>query len=95
MALYTFFLDYKGGTYISQVRAARKDLAPKVWAIQFDLPSKKQYKKLFEPKFQEKLIASLDLNIIFAVEGVRNTWTFHAYRLDNLATINFTKTVEK
>ncbi len=95
MALYTFFLEYEGGTYISQVKVSKKELAPKAWAMQFDLPSRKRYRKFFEPKFQEKLVESLDLNIIIALENVKNTWSFSAYRLDRPATIHFTKTVEK
>lgn len=32
MALFTFFLSYRGGTYISQVNASSSKTAPKEWA---------------------------------------------------------------
>jgi hypothetical protein len=95
MALYTFFLEYEGGTYISQVRATREDLATKVWASEFKLAGEKKYRKFFEANFQKKLLASLDLNLISPIEGVKNTWDFSAYTLDKPATIHFTKTVDR
>jgi hypothetical protein len=35
MPLYTFFIEYRGGTYISQVRARSSPLATKAWAGKF------------------------------------------------------------
>ncbi|MBK8302482.1 MAG: hypothetical protein WBC19_08895 [Pyrinomonadaceae bacterium] len=92
MATYTFFLEYGGGTYISQIQAPSKDLAPKIWISQFDLPTRRPYRKLFEKDFQKKVIESLDLNLISAIDGVINTWDFSAYGLDEPSTIHFVKT---
>ncbi len=40
MSLYTFFLDYRGGTYLFQVRATTFHDAAKVWAEEKDfMPS--------------------------------------------------------
>jgi hypothetical protein len=41
MALYTIILDYRGGTYISQVRARSPRAAAKLWAHTLDVVSVK------------------------------------------------------
>ena len=95
MALYTFFLEYEGGTYISQVKAIGEKRATKIWASEFKLSETKQYGRFFEDNFQKKLVESLDLNLISQIDGVKNTWAFSAYMLDKPATIHFTKTVDR
>jgi hypothetical protein len=92
MALYTFFLEYGGGTYISQVEAVDHEEAAKEWAIRFDLHSSPDYRGFFEDNFGEKLMNSLDLNLVTTITGVINTWSWGAYRLEKPATIHFTKT---
>lgn len=95
MSLYTFFLEYEGGTYISQVRARTERLATKAWATGLKLAGRKKYREYFEDDFQRKLLESLDLNLISSIDGIKNTWSFSAYRLDKPATIHFTKTVDR
>ena len=92
MPLYTFFLEYDGGTYISQVEAKDNFSAPEIWAKQFRLPEIFDYKEFFEDGFAEKLTQSLDLKLISAIEGLKNTWAFTAYKLERPATIHFTQT---
>lgn len=36
MALYTFLLSYRGGTYVSQVSASSHKTAPKQWAVSLE-----------------------------------------------------------
>jgi hypothetical protein len=95
MALYTFFLEYDGGTYISQVEAENQTQAPKVWATGFDLNNKREYARFFEPDFSVKLIESLDLNLITDLDGIANTWAWSAYRVQRPTTIHFTQTVQE
>ncbi|MBV9217472.1 MAG: hypothetical protein JO053_14995 [Acidobacteria bacterium] len=92
LPLYTFFLEYRGGTYIAQVRARSFRSAPAVWAKSFEFPDAESESKYFEPKFKEKLIESVDLDMPTPIDGIRNTWYFSAFRLDNCATIHFTQT---
>ena len=50
MPLYTFILDYRGGTYISQVRAPNYKMAPRVWAEKLDLTAIAKLEKGFGDK---------------------------------------------
>lgn len=93
MPLYTFFLEYGGGTYVSQVEASDEMEAPQKWASNFDLHITPDYEKLFERDFRKKLIESLDLNLVAELQDLINTWAWSAYRLEKPATIHFTKTV--
>ena len=95
MPLYTFILEYKGGTYISQVSASSFKEAPRVWANAFDSNTKPEYQKLFEPDFDRKLIESLEPELITPLTGLLNTWAWSAYRLESPATIHFTRTAEQ
>ena len=94
MGLYTFFLEYEGGTYISQVSAESHEAAPRKWIEEFTQPNEKEYLHLFEKDFRESLIASLQLNLITPIDGLTNTWSFSAYALEKPSTIHFTQTVE-
>jgi hypothetical protein len=89
---FTFFLEYKGGTYISQVTAESFVAAPSAWANQFDLHTKPELREYFTPSFRADLIKSLDLNMISPMDGLENTWSFSAYQLSEPATIHFTQT---
>ena len=94
MPLYTFFLEYGGGTYVSQVEASDEIEAPRKWASNFDLHAKTEYQDLFENDFGNKLIESLELNLITELKDLVNAWAWSAYRLDKPSTIHFTKTAE-
>lgn len=94
MALYTFILEYEGGTYISQVYAQEQMEAPRIWATAFALDSNPEYAKFFEPDFRKKLVESLELNLVTELQGLINTYSWSAYRLDKPATIHFIKTAE-
>lgn len=70
MPLFTFYFDYKGGTYISQVRARSYRSAPKIWARKLDASS---IPKL-EEDFNNKLIKSVSEVPPVALNGIINTW---------------------
>jgi hypothetical protein len=59
MATYTVILDYRGGTYISQVAAGNARLALVKWAKQIK-PHEIQH---LGPKRQAKLISDIESNI--------------------------------
>ena len=91
MPLFTFYLDYKGGTYISQVRARSYKFAPKVWAEQLDIsviPNR-------EKNFKEKLLRSIndDDNMLTPIDGVSKTWCCSPLLLER-ALVHFTQTSE-
>jgi hypothetical protein len=70
MPLFTFFLEYKGGTYISQVRAQSYKSAPKVWAEKLDLSVISQLERDFKRKLQE----SVDGETPTPLKGIDKTW---------------------
>ena len=89
MPLFTFFLDYRGGTYISQVRARNHFVAPGVWAKKLDL----RHIPNTSDGFRENLLKSLDFEKPVALEGVRNTWCCGLIYTKR-AILHFTETVE-
>ena len=85
--LFTFFLDYKGGTYVSQVRASSPVGALKAWTETLDhtkvkglgLRGKRNLlEKINEPPTQ--------------LQGVKNIWCCSALINGELALIHFAQT---
>ena len=96
MPLYTFIMDYRGGTYISQVRAPSPRKA--VWRWAKDLNPKPIYG--FGERAKEQLIAELhedeELGEQFPIEvgQVVNTWCYTLLIKGQLVLINIVKTAE-
>ena len=90
MQLFTFYLYYRGGTYISQAYARTPELAPKVWAEQLD------YKEIYGigSKGKEYLIKRIESEIPVPITGVLNTWCFGTLVNGAVAEIHFTQTAE-
>ena len=89
MPLFTFFLDYRGGTYISQVRAKDYLVAPRVWAKKLELS---QIPNAPE-RFRENLLKSFEFEKPVAIEAVRNTWCC-ALIYTRRSMLHFTQTAE-
>jgi hypothetical protein len=75
MALYTIILDYRGGTYISQVRARSPRAAAKQWARALDVVGVKH----LGAKGKQKIITNLEndeycLNEPVALTGLVGVW---------------------
>jgi len=87
--LYTFFLDYKGGTYVSQVKASSPVKALTAWAEALD------YTKVdgFTSSAKKKLTEAINQPPT-RLEGVKNTWCCSALLRGHLALIHFTQTKE-
>jgi hypothetical protein len=88
MPLYTFFLEYSGGTYVSQVRARSSLLAMKAWAgklIELNVPGLGLRSK---SDLADKILRDAPT----ALDGLKNTWCSSALVRGHLALIHFTQT---
>jgi hypothetical protein len=88
--LYTFILDYRGGTYISQVRAPNYKTAPRVWAEKLDLTAIAKLEK----GFGDKLVASISEEKPTPLDGVAKTWCLSSCPVKKLALVHFVQTAE-
>jgi hypothetical protein len=89
MNLYTFILDYLGGTYISQIESNDEISAMNVWIDQLDVDliqgfSNKDKNKIIENKFDDELPTLLN--------GLVNTWHFLIKTKKGNGYVNFVKT---
>jgi hypothetical protein len=93
MALFTVILDYRGGTYVSQVEASGPRAALLAWAAALD---PRQVKFLGERR-KQKLIRELELDEYdlaepVALDGLRNVWCTDV-SLPPFALVNIVATV--
>jgi hypothetical protein len=88
MPLYTFVLDFKGGTYISQVEASSESEACVRWAKQLDWAGIDG----FERRCREELIGGENGEKLLPVEGLRNVWCQTALLGDDLALVHLVLT---
>lgn len=88
MPLYTFILDFAGGTYISQVNAPSPTSASVKWASELDTSELKgigaKNKESLENQMKEEQPHPLD--------GLLNTWCVAARLRGGLALINIVQT---
>jgi hypothetical protein len=88
MPLYTFFLEYKGGTYISQVHARSSPLATRAWARKFLEMKVPGLGARSKSDLVEKILGDAPT----ALDGLKNIWCSSALVRGHLALIHFTKT---
>jgi hypothetical protein len=88
MPLYTFIMDYDGGTYVSQVKAPSPKSACLKWARGLD---GEQIKGL-GGKSHESLIAEIKDESPTPIHGVLNAWCATALIRGTLALINIVQT---
>ncbi len=84
--LYTFFLEYKGGTYISQVKASSPARALAAWAEALNSTEVKGLGKIRKQKLTEQANQPPT-----PLEGVKNTWCWSVLLRGDLALIHFTR----
>ena len=91
MTLFTFYLNYRGGTYISQVYAPTPEKAPGIWAEQLI------YNEIegIGPKGKDYLIQQIESDVPVPVTGIKRTWCSSARVNGSLALIHFTETTEE
>jgi hypothetical protein len=86
--LYTFFFEFQGGTYISQVRAATPGEAKKLWAKQLLIEAIPN----FGTRMQHQLIQDIDEENVVAINDVLNVWCFAVLPAGRFGLVTFMKT---
>ncbi len=84
---FTFLMEFKGGTYVSQISAPFESVCHK-WACTFDasgIPG-------FGESQRELLVKEFKSEIPTAVKGVFGVWCVSAMIDDGLAIVHFVKT---
>jgi len=87
MFLYTIILEFKGGTYISQIRAISERAAVSQWAQSLD-------EKVSEVALADRQKLSVEFNAEnpLALNGTVNAWCASALVNNDLALMNVIKT---
>jgi hypothetical protein len=88
MPLYTFVLDFAGGTYISQVNAPSTTSASVKWAKELDIFGLKGVGR----KNKESLINQMKEEEPQRLDGLINAWCVTATLRGGLALINIVQT---
>jgi hypothetical protein len=87
MGRYTFIVEYRGGTYISQYDAANLKNSLNLWAENLDL-------KYFSKAKKAKIIIETKNEDLFPVEliGIKNAWCGFYLRGKYAVSLNIVKT---
>lgn len=88
MGLFTFLLEYDGGTYISQVRGNSPSAALKKWTAEFRVAGLTKARR-------EELVRGLTGDVLTAISGARGVWCLSATCGRKLALMNIVETTEK
>ena len=70
MKLYTFVLEFRGGTYISQFEGETAHNAALIWANNLKTKGITHLRK----KHKKLLLAELSENLLVNLSGVKNVW---------------------
>jgi hypothetical protein len=92
MPLYTFIMEYLGGTYISQVRAANPRLAARTWAKTLDYNEVLGMGETAKKKLTEEMLSGYSDPV--PITGVKHTWYCSALVRNKLMGINIVQTEE-
>lgn len=90
MPLYTFVIDYRGGTYLAQVRARDIDTAQQMWAEKLDV-DKIPY---LGPRAKYFICNSMPDENCVPITGLKNTWCFSLIVRGALLLGHFIQTAE-
>jgi hypothetical protein len=92
MAFWTVIADYRGGTYISQVRAASAHKALMLWAKSF--PHLRG--SFIGARTKQKLIAAAgdDHEKPIAIKKTRNVWYWNPLVLSPTIVVHLVKTIQ-
>ena len=91
MPLYTFILEYRGGTYLSQVRAPNYKMAPRVWVEKLNLTGIAKPEK----DLMDKLVASVNWDKQpTPIDGVAKTWCCSLIYVKQRSLVHFIQTAE-
>jgi hypothetical protein len=89
ISLYTFIMDYLGGTYVSQVRAHNENEAMILWAEKLETD---EIKGLTHDDKAIIIENGLDDDEAVLLTGLENVWCFDIRTKGGFALINFIKT---
>jgi hypothetical protein len=88
MPIYTFLMEYAGGTYVSQVKAASPKSACLKWAKSLDVS---QINGMRE-RSKQALLKQMKEEAPLPLDGLLNAWCTTAYLRKGLVLINLVKT---
>lgn len=88
MNLYTFVLEYEGGTYISQIEADSPNNGSKLWAENLD--EREIYN--FGSKSKEILLAQISEETPVPIMNIENVWCVSYIIRGKLALVNIVQT---
>lgn len=88
MGLYTFVMDYAGGTYVGQVEAADLVEAKAKWAREIDL----SLVAGLDESDRAELVSEVDADSPAVLTGLRNAWCITASLSNGLALIHAIRT---
>lgn len=91
MALYTFILEYRGGTYISQVRSQSPKPAVKKWLKSLVNDSTLKLSAKTKIALESELIDEVPTPL----DDISKTWCIFASVQRKLALVNFVQTHEE
>ena len=83
--LFTFILDYEGGTYISQIRENQLDKAFEKWLGSIDFSE-------IDIENSGLLINDVDTNLT-PLDGITNVWCTNFFVGEEFALVNIVETV--
>lgn len=89
MSLFTFILEFAGGTYVAQVRADSADQALKSWATGLSAEALGA-----APSTVEELRRCFVDDAPTAIQGVASVWCASATSEDRLALVHLVRTSE-
>jgi len=90
MSVYTFIMDYDGGTYVSQVRSSSPIGAARKWAQSFDTRGVEGIGEASKLQMVNELNSGFEEPV--PLEGMLNTWCIHFVLRGKSALVNFVKT---
>lgn len=90
--LFTFVVDYKGGIYVSQVRANSPEEAVIIWAKNLDTKPIIGLKSKSKTKLIEQLQQQVEEGATILLDGLKNAWCASAMIKHKLLLINIVKT---
>ncbi len=89
MELYTFILDYLGGTYISQVKSSNKFEAMKLWIQNLQIDEIENFSNNDKMNLIRDNFSDEDP---IAISGLKNVWHFLITTSKGTGFVNFVKT---
>ena len=89
MEIYTFIMDYLGGTYISQVEAINKEQARDIWIKELEV---KEIKSFTIQDQEEILKHGFSDEDITHLKGVKSVWFFMVNTKKGNGYVNIVKT---